>query len=348
MPRAVRSAVFVICALVAGSLVAADAPVKPLRVGLIGLDTSHVIAFTDLINTKAQPGSELADLRVVAGFPGVTKIPTSIKRLGEYTEQLRGRGIEIVDSIPALLEKVDVVLLESVDGNPHLEQVLPVLKARKRVFVDKPIAASLVDAIAIFEAAKKYDMPMFSSSALRYCEGARKIAAGEIGEVLGCDTYGNCSLEPSHSDLYWYGIHGVEALYACMGTGCESVTRLTTPDFELAAGRWRDGRIGTFRGLRKGKITFGGTVFGTKANAQLGGSSGYEPLLIEVAKYFRTGKPPVSAEETIEMFAFMEASDESKRRGGAPVSIESVLKPAQAQATARLAAVEAKAVAATP
>ena len=47
-----------------------------------------------------------------------------------------------------------------------------------------------------------------------------------------------------------------------------------------------------------------------------GGYGGYEPLVVEIAKFFKTGKPPVSAEETLEIFAFMEAADESKRKGG--------------------------------
>ena len=72
---------------------------------------------------------------------------------------------------------------------------------------------------------------------------------------------------------------------------------------------------------------------------------GYEPLLVEICKFFRTGKPPVTAEETLEIFAFMEAADESKRQGacrhaqdrdvpgeggtgGAGIEVEPLLVPA--------------------
>lgn len=304
---------------------------RALRAGMIGLDTSHVVAFTREIN-KPNQTADLAGLRIVAGYPGGTDFPPSATRVQRFTEELRGMGIEIVDSIPALLEKVDVVLLESVDGRPHLEQVLPVFKAGKPVFIDKPVAASLKDTIAIYEAAKQYKVPVFSSSSARFKGIVQEVRAGKIGEVLGCDTYGPCPIEPSHPDLFWYGIHGVEALYACMGVGCESVTRVTSDKTDVVVGRWKGDRLGSFRGLRGGKIEAGGTAFGADAIASLsgGGGGGYRPLLVEIAKFFRTGQPPVSADETIELVAFMEAADESKRLGGASVRIADVMAKARA------------------
>ena len=76
----------------------------------------------------------------------------------------------------------------------------------------------------------------------------------------------------------------------------------------------------------------GGAVFGEKAIAPIGKYDGYKPLVVEICKFFRTGKPPVAAAETLEIIAFMEAADESKRQGGAPVSLASVLAKAKAEA----------------
>jgi len=227
---------------------------------------------------------------------------------------------------------VDVVLLESVDGRPHLEQVKPVLKAGKRVFIDKPVAGSLADALQIYDLSRELKVPCFSSSSLRFSPTVQEMKTNpKVGDVLGCDAYGPCSLEEHHPDLFWYGIHGVEALFTVMGTGCESVARVHTKDTDLVTGTWKGGRVGTFRGIRSGKADYGVVVFGSKGVVPGGGSGGYEPLVVEICKFFKTGKPPVSAEETIEIFAFMEAADESKRRGGAPVTIESVLAKAREQ-----------------
>jgi hypothetical protein len=309
-----------------------DQSSKPLKAGIIGLDTSHVVAFTQLLNA-AKPKPELAGVRVVAAYPGGSPdLPASHDRVAGYTKELRDKfGVAIVDSIEDLLSRVDVVLLESVDGRPHLEQARPVFQARKPVFIDKPVAGSLADAIAIFELAKTTNTPCFSSSSLRFSAGIAGMRNNaKVGEVLGCDAYGPCSLEEHHPDLFWYGVHGVETLFTIMGTGCERVSRIQTEGTELAAGVWKGGRIGTFRGLRQGHHDYGATVFGSKGVAPSGGYGGYEPLVVEIVKFFKTGKPPVSALETLEIFAFMEAADESKRQGGKPVELESVMARARA------------------
>ena len=316
---------------------AGEPAATPLRAGIIGLDTSHVTAFTKLLNAP-QPLAELAGIRVVAGFPGGSPdIPVSRNRVAGFTRELNEKyGVEIVDSIDELLKKVDVVLLESVDGRPHLAQARAVFQARKPVFIDKPVAGTLADAIAIFELAQESGTPCFSSSSLRFSTGITEMKNNpKVGNVIGCDTYGPCHLEEHHPDLYWYGVHGVEALYTLMGTGCQSVSRVQTEGTDLVVGVWKEGRVGTFRGLRKGASDYGATVFGSRGIVPGGSDVGYEPLIVEICKFFRTHKPPVSANETIEVFAFMEAADESKRQGGKPVSLETVMARARADLAAR-------------
>lgn len=317
--------------------------VKELKAGIIGLDTSHATAFTNALNA-AEKKADLAGCRIVAAYPkGSPDIESSTSRVPGYIEAVKKQGVEIVDSIPALLEKIDVVFLETNDGRPHLEQVLPVFKAKKPVFIDKPIAGTLADAIAIFELAKKYETPVFSSSSLRFTEGAQALRNGSAGDILGCEAYSPCSLEKTHPDLFWYGIHGVETLFTVMGTGCESVTRVSNPDSDYVTGSWSNGRIGTFRGIRKGTSGYGGTAYGTKGIVAVGsfGKDGpYRPLLVEVLKFFQSGVAPVDPKETLEIYAFMEAADESKRQGGKPVTLESVMTKAKAEAAKRIAEVD--------
>jgi predicted dehydrogenase len=310
---------------------------KTLRAGMIGLDTSHAPAFAGLLN-GASPKPELAGVKVVAAFPGGSPdLPASADRVEGYTKKLAELGVEIVPSIEALLDKVDVVLLESVDGRPHLAQAIPVLKARKPVFIDKPVAGSLADAVAIFALAEKHGTPCFSSSSLRFSQGIIGMRNDKrVGEVVGCEARGPCSLEPHHPDLFWYGIHGVETLFTIMGTGCVEVARMHTDGTDFVTGRWHDGRIGTYRGLREGSHGYGATVYGSKGIAPSGGYDGYEPLVVEIVKFFKTGKPPVSAAETLEIYAFMEAADESKRQGGAPVKLADVLEKAKTLAAAKV------------
>ncbi|WP_266365777.1 Gfo/Idh/MocA family protein [Tellurirhabdus rosea] len=292
------------------------------RVGIIGLDTSHSTAFVKALNA---PGADpaFAGYKVVAAYPhGSRDIESSTKRIPGYTEEVKKAGVAIFDSIGDLLNGVDVVLLETNDGRLHREQALQVLQAGKRMFIDKPMAASLADVVAIFDASRKYKIPVFSASSLRHIKGIESI---QKSQVLGADTFSPAVLEKTHPDLFWYGIHGVETLFTVMGTGCKQVTRLHTEGTDIVVGTWADGRIGTFRGTRTGKHEYGGTVYTQNGNVVLGPYGGYDPLLKDIIRYFDTGEVPVTPEETIEIFAFMEAADESKRRGGAPVTLESVL-----------------------
>lgn len=307
-----------------------------MRIGMIGLDTSHCLAFTKLLNDPQADG-DIAGFKVVAVYPkGSPDIESSTSRVPGYTEQIRKLGVEIVDDLDELVGQVDAILLETNDGRPHLEQIIPALKAGLPVFVDKPIAGSLTDAVAIFELGRHFKTPLFCSSSLRFSEGPQKLRAGSIGKILGCSTYSPCSLEKTHPDLFWYGIHGVEMLFTVMGTGCESVTRASSEDFEFVTGTWDDGRIGTFRGIRSGKSGYGGTAFGEKGIVPVGKYDGYRPLVVEIARFFRSREVPVSEAETLEIYAFMEASDESKRQGGIPVTIESVMKKARSEAAMKV------------
>jgi predicted dehydrogenase len=296
---------------------------EPLRVGIIGTDTSHATAFTKLLNDD-KGKDHVPGCKVVAAFKGGSPdIESSRSRVDKYAAELAEKwGVEIVDSIPALLSKVDVVLLESVDGRPHLEQARPVFAAKKRVFIDKPLAGSLKDAKEIARLSSESGTPFFSASSVRYYETIVK--AKDVGKVLGAETFSPCSLEKSHPDLFWYGVHGVEALYAIMGTGCESVTRVHTEGADVVTGRWKDGRIGVFRGTRAGKHAYGATVFGEKgiqSSLALQGRNDYRALVVEIVKFFKTGESPVPVNEMLEVLAFMEAADASKAQGGAPVKL---------------------------
>ena len=306
------------------SLYAKNNSLAGKRVGIIGLDTSHAVAFTKTLNAS-DAAAVYGGYKVVAAYPkGSNDIVSSVERIPGYIEEVKKMGVEIVSSIADLLKKVDVVLLETNDGRLHLEQALQVFKAGKPMFIDKPIAASLADASAIFAASKQYKIPVFSSSSLRYMTGISDIEQGKIGKVLGAETFSPAKLEKTHPDLFWYGIHGVEMLFAIMGTGCKTVSRIHTNDTDVVVGIWNDGRVGSFRGTRSGKNDYGARVFGEKGNLTLGEFAGYNPLLEQIIKFFQTGVSPVKPEETLEIAAFMEAADESKVKGGIPVSMKNI------------------------
>ena len=315
---------FILVFLVAFSLRAFAAE---LRLGIIGADTSHVVAFTEILNDPKAKG-HIEGAKVVALFKGGSPdIESSWSRFEGYTKTLQTKyGVQVYASIEEMCRNVDAVLLESVDGRPHLEQVKPVLRAKKPVFVDKPVAGSLRDAVEIFRLARKARVPLFSASSLRYSAGTQSVRNGALGKVAYAETWSPCHLEPHHPDLFWYGVHGVESLFTVMGTGIETVQRqATTNGLIEVVGTWKGGRKGVFR---EGE-GYGGIARGEKGEMPVGNYDGYAPLVVEIVKFFHTGVAPVKPEETLEIFAFMEAADESKRLGGAPVKISDVLRRAK-------------------
>jgi len=310
------------------------------RIGVIGLDTSHAPTFTAMFNGKdANP--EFADFRVTIAYPwGSKTIQEGYSRVPMFTERMQELGVKIAGSIEELLQEVDFVLLETQDGHIKVEQALAVFKAGKPVFMDKPIAASLADVCLIYELADKYKVPAFTTSSFRYIAPVLEVTSGKRGSVLGADCFGPCIEEPSHPSLYWYGIHGVEMLFSIMGTGCESVTRSHTPDTDLLVGVWKDSRIGTYRGMRRGNeryYHFGGFAYCARGPVKLDEYSdyGYPGLMKEVVNFFRTGIVPVSPETTIEVYAFMDASALSYQTGK-PVKIDDVIRVAKETAKKNL------------
>ena len=303
---------------------------EPIRIGIVGLDTSHVIAFTkqfnDPDNSKYVRGGQI----VAAYKGGSPDIASSADRIDGFTEKLvNDFGVTLYEDIPSLCQNVDAILLESVDGRKHLEQARPIFEAGLPVFIDKPVAGSLRDAIKIFQLAEDSGTPCWSASSLRFRPGVTSVASADAGEVRGAFSYGPASIEPTHPDLFWYGIHPTEALFTVLGSGCISVVRTHTDDTDIVTGIWKDGKVGVVYGQRNQKTGFKVIKVGTKKIVEQTEGGDYTEMLEAIIDFFKTGHPPVSAADTLEIYAFMEAADESKRRNGAPVTLEEVFEMAK-------------------
>lgn len=304
------------------------------RLGIIGLDTSHSVRFSELLNAKDSDDPIVNRFEVVAAYPyGTTTIESASSRIPRYIEEVQKYGVKVVGSIQEVLDQVDGVFIETNDGRLHLEQAIEVFKSGKKVFIDKPMGATLGETIAIFKMAEKYGVKTFSSSALRFSKQTRALREGAFGEVWGADCYSPHNPEPTHPDFGYYGIHGVEMLYTVMGTGCEGVSRVHGETGDIVSGRWKDGRLGTFRAIIGGSYIYGGSAFFKKGPAvPVGGYEGYKPLLDAILTFFETGELPVTPEETIELFAFMKASNMSLERGGKYVTIAEAMKLGEKEA----------------
>jgi hypothetical protein len=295
-----------------------------LRIGIVGTDTSHVTGFARLLNGEATH-PELAGARIVAAVPGFSRdIPSSAARHEGFARELVATlGVHLVESIGELCQQVDALILHSIDGRKHRAQLEQILPFGKPVFVDKPFAASFSDAVAMFDAAERAHVPVFSSSVYRFYPSLRALLRQNFGRIVNVQSVGPCHLEPSHPDLFWYGIHPAEALFTVLGPGCVSVTRTASADSDVVTGLWACGATGTLVGLRRGPMPHGVTVYGTLqtvvqesgAETAFGAPDDYTTLVLEIVRFFRSGVPPVSRRETLALFAFLDAAERSKAEG---------------------------------
>jgi len=313
MPEVKLTALLFLCALPASA--------AALRLGIIGTDTSHATAFTEILNDEASP-DHVPGGQVVAAYKGGSPdIESSASRVDKFADELRTKWkIRFYTTIPEMCQKVDAVLLESVDGRVHLAQARAVIAAHRPLFIDKPLASTLEDAREIDRLAHAAGVPWFSASSLRFGEIAETM---KFADATGVETWGPGPLEPHHQlDLSWYAIHPIELLYTLMGPGCEEVSRIYSPDADVIVGRWKDGRLGTVRALRP-YSDYGAVVFRPKQIVESPSRpvDSYRPLLVEVMKFFESGQPPVPNRETLEIFAFMDAAQRSKDEGGKPMRL---------------------------
>ncbi|MGE7823166.1 Gfo/Idh/MocA family protein [Paenibacillus sp. NPDC093718] len=291
-----------------------------LKIGMIGLDTSHVSIFSKMLHDKTHP-YHVPGGRVTAAFPGGSPdFELSISRVEGYTKELAARGSKILDSPEDVSKQVDAVMLEAVDGRSHLSLFRAIAPHCQMVFIDKPFAVSSKDAVEIAELAEQFQVTVMSSSSLRYAQGLQdELARGGVDDIIGVDCAGPLPLQPTQPGFFWYGIHAAEMLYCVLGPGCVSVHVAATEWHEVLTAVWNDGRIGTIRGNRAGNERFGMTIHRTEGSSFVDIMAHPKPyyasLLEQIMKMFTTGVSDVPLSETLEIIRFLEAANVSRETG---------------------------------
>ncbi|RJE90325.1 gfo/Idh/MocA family oxidoreductase [Paenibacillus sp. 1011MAR3C5] len=295
---------------------------EPIRIGIIGTDTSHAVLFTRFIN-DINHQHHVQGGKVIAAFPGGSPdFPLSASRVDGFMETIENEyGVERGVSPEAVASQCDALLLLSADGRVHMEQFHKLAPFRKPVFIDKPFALSVDEAISIFKLANHWDVPVMSSSSLRYAEPiVRDLDLHGRHHITTADVQGPLVIEPTQSHYFWYGLHSVEMLYAIMGPGCRQVQVVAEPSGERLIGLWSDGRQGTALCISEGDSRFmahihrGATI--STLDAESGATPYYASLIAQVMHFFQTGQSLVHWRETVEIIAFLEAAEKSRATGG--------------------------------
>lgn len=293
---------------------------SPLKIGLVGLDTSHVTAFASLLNDSANP-NHVTGGKIVAAYPGGSKdFELSWSRVEGFTKTLREKyAVEMKETPEAVAEAVDLLFITSVDGRVHREQFERTAKFRRPTFIDKPLAVSVADAEAIVRLANAEKVPLMSCSSVRYSDELVAALAGKRADVIGCDAFGPLSEVPTQPGLFFYGVHAVDALVSVMGHGCTEVGALRTEGGDVLTLAWPGGRIGSVRLTRDGHGKYGCTIH-RKTGAQFVDASAskrpaYASLLEAILRSLPQGKSDVPADEMLDTIRILEAANSARQTG---------------------------------
>lgn len=297
-----------------------------LKIGMVGLDTSHCEAFAKILHDEAY-AYHLPGARIVGIYPGGSpQFAKSHERVQGFTDTLhKGYGAQIYDDLTTLANEVDALFLESVDGRQHAEQFAQVAVG-KPVFIDKPLTTSTADARALIAKAQASRTPIMSCSSLRYAAGIADLVNADE-KVLAAEAFGPAVLLDDFPGLFWYGIHSAEVLNLLMGGGCQQVQCVARAEQDVVIGDWGDGRVGLLRGTRAGAGQFGCVVHtdkAVKASVAQATPPYYYLMLQAVLAFFHSGQSPITVTDSYEIVAFLEAAERSRAQSGKPIALETL------------------------
>ncbi len=299
------------------------------RIGMIGLDTSHVEAFTKLLNDQNDP-NHIPGGQVVAAYPGGSAdFGLSISRVDNFTQKLHDEfNVNILESPEAVAECCDLVFIETIDGRQHYDIFKQIAKYGKPIFIDKPFTTSIQDAKAILQLADASGIPVMSCSSLRYVDNlqAALVDNDGLGPIMGCDVFGPMEMMPPLPGFYWYGIHSVEVLVAVMGVGCKQVQVIKNQNNDMLICEMEDGRLASIHGLRKAHYKFGITLHHEKGIQPVDFYASnirpyYASLLEAILRSLPQGHSDIPEDQMLEVIRIIGAANQS-RKTNKPVILE--------------------------
>ena len=291
------------------------------KIGIIGLDTSHTVAFTKLLQGDVPAEQKVTGMRVVNAmrFPSPFQAEEG---QNERQAQLEAMGVAMKGAVAELADGMDALFLEINDPALHLEFFEQVAGLGLPIFLDKPLAANLAEGKKIVEIAEAKGTSMWSASSLRFI---RKLVAAkqEVTDTPKfCNVFGALGKAAAGSDIVWYGVHVTEMLVACMGVGAESVAAREDANGVVAVVSYPGERRAVAE-YNRGCYTYGGRIQAGSALAYFDnrGDVLYYNLLLKIKEFLDTGVAPVPMAETLEIQAIMDAVESSLAAQGAAVRL---------------------------
>ncbi len=296
-----------------------------IKVAVIGLDTSHSVAFPKLIQDPEVPEENRVNellvtrcLRFETPFQGK-------EGLDERQAYLESIGVLVTEDFDTAVADCDAILLEINDPTYHLSYFEKCAKLGKPIFLDKPIADTLENASKIMAIARENNVRVFTTSALRFDVDFQD-ALAKNDAPSGAVVWGPVGGAPAGSSIVWYGVHTFEMLQRIMGRGALTVCASEDRNGYVCHVIYADGRRGIVE-LSRTSWKYGGLIKTLKGDDVYFRVTGkvpfYQMLLEQIVKFFKDGDQVVSWEDSFEVMAMLAAADRSAQTGRAePVYVK--------------------------
>ncbi|MDH7601934.1 MAG: Gfo/Idh/MocA family oxidoreductase [Armatimonadota bacterium] len=287
-----------------------------LKIGIIGLDSSHTIEFARRLVAPDCPAEQKVSGATVTKVMRFETPFQDSAGLDARQKQLESWGIPVTTHLEEATSDCDAIILCINDPSLHLEYFRKIAGLGKPVFVDKPLADTKANAAQILEAAAENKTPFFSCSSLRFAP-ALLDACSKVNQPTRVSVFGPLGQAAAGSSIVWYGVHAVEMMQRALGRGAQSVRTFSDETGAVLLVKYNDSRRGVVE-LCRGAWQYGGSVRGKDGAVFLVDTSLlYTDLLREIVKFFETKKAPVEPEDALEVTAILDAAEKSATSGKA-------------------------------
>jgi Oxidoreductase family, NAD-binding Rossmann fold len=270
------------------------------KIGFIDLDTSHPRSFVKRIN--AMNGFQVTGVFDRGRAKGKTETTAFCKEF----------DVKEYESVQALAEDCDGIMVLSADWETHLEDITVVLEAGKACYCDKPLVTSLDELDRFVALCEQNSAPMFAGSGWRWNAKtsalATKIKTAHISDAIFCVP----------SDRYYYGIHGVEWVLGLFGSGIEAVKVEISTDNATIVSLYHQRGMAIRLVLETDSPLSRFNVFaadGKDYSLPLDGDDIHDGICGNFAQTITTGKSPATVAELTEAVRIMFAIEESLLTG---------------------------------
>lgn len=283
----------------------------PIRVAILGLDTSHAVEFPRRMQAPDCPEAQrVPGMRATAclRFPSPFQAEAG---QDQRQAQLVAWGVRPASDLDDLLRDADAVMVEINDPTLHLPWFERIAACGKPVFIDKPLADTAAAGARILRLAAEHGTRAASASPLR-SDAALAAACAAMPKPLCASVYGPLGRAPAGSSIVWYGVHAVEMLHRAMGAGAVAVTTRRDGSGATLIVDYGDRRRGTVE-LAEGAWIYGGCLRDAQTAQAFAVDAPmiYPALLREVERFFRGGAPPATLADAFEVIAILDAAERS-------------------------------------